>query len=263
MSSSTQSFKSLLTTATRQLSIRRRQVHHGLPGQTDGLIRCLVEMANLRAQEKDYYRAERLYREAEMHADESFKSVPPVVRIRLKAQRGYLLDFQGQTKEAIDCYISGLNIADENDITFSETRAVIHNNLAILYKELGKWDKAEFHYKTSLIILETLDGTMGEKIGTIYNNLGTYYAGLSRFDRSIQMLKRGLRIRLMHFGKDESHPDVQQSFKNLGATYRAAGYEEKANDCFSRIPEADVIAFLNDQKNEKCSELIEPFLMAV
>ncbi len=229
--------------AARRLEMERRRAHINSPQHCNNLIRALTGLAALRLQVEDYSRADRLYREAEMHADEEWRHVTTDIRIKLKSQRGYLSECMDNTEQAIACYEHGLKIADDHDITLSETRAVIHNNLAILFKKAEKWDQSEHHYKMALVILEALAGSNSEKVASIYNNIGTFYSRLDKLKAAEKMFRRALRIREQSFN-DDTHEDVQQSLKNLGATLKAIGNDEEANACFERVPGIDVPQFL-------------------
>lgn len=256
MSSAPRSLESLIAKATAQLNLKRRQAHHPSSGHSEELIKSLLAVADLRVQAKDLLRAERLYREADMHGEEARKSVSPIVRIWTKAKRGFLFESNDQINDAIRCYHAGLDVAVEEDVAFAEVRATMHNNLAVLYKRLDQDERAEFHYKSALVILESLDGEVGNKIGTLCNNLGVYYAGLGKLNQAFRLFRRGLRMRRLFF-QDDTHPAVQQSLKNLGATYRALGRSEEASECFTKVPEKEMITFLERNGVETQAEVLE------
>ncbi len=256
MSSDAPSLESEIAKATSQLSVKRRQCHQQSAAHTEELIKSLIEVADLRVRAKDMLRAGRLYREADMHGEEAHKIISPIVRVRTKAKRGFLLERTGQIENAIQCYESGIAITIEEDVAYAEVRATMHNNLAVLHKRLNAHEKAEFHYKSALVILESLDGEVGNKIGTLCNNLGVYYAGLGKLNNAFRLFRRGLRMRRLFF-QDDSHPAVQQSLKNLGATYRALGRNEEANECFEKIPAEEVITFLEQNGVETQAEELE------
>ncbi|NNE91130.1 MAG: tetratricopeptide repeat protein [Verrucomicrobiales bacterium] len=231
--------------ASRILETTRRRAHLDSSQYRGDLIHALTVLAALRLKQEDFTKSDRLYREAEMHADEEWKHVAPEIRVKLKSQRGYLRECRGDTEGAILCYEAGLEIAEEHNITLSEIRAVIHNNLAILFKRAEKWEQSEHHYKMALVILEALVGANSDKVAAIYNNIGTFYTRRDKLKSAYRMFRRALGIRERFF-KDDSHPDVQQSLKNLGAASRALGLEQEAQTCFDRVPEKDVILFLQE-----------------
>ncbi len=259
MASTAPNLESEIAKATNHLNIKRRQSHHQAAGHSEELIKSLLEVADLRLRAKDNLRAERLYREADMHGDEAQKTISPIIRIRTKAKRGFLLESSGQIKAAIECYESGVNIAVREDVAYAEVRAAMHNNLAVLYGRLDKFGKAEFHYKSALVILESLDGKVGDKIGSLCNNLGAYYASIGDLDSAFRLFRRGLRMRRVFF-QDDSHPLVQQSLKNLGATFKALGRNEEATDCLSKVPEKDAVSFLEKKSVECHPEELEQIL---
>ena len=231
--------------AMRNLEVERRRAHLNSSQHRGDLIHALTSFAGYLLKLKEFGLSDRLYREAEMHADEEWKHVSPEIRVKLKSQRGYLCECDDNTDKAIICYENGLKIAEENDITWCETRAVIHNNLAILFKRAEKWDESEHHYKMALVILEAIAGSNNDKVAAIYNNIGTFYTRRDRLKSAERMFKRSLRIRDRFF-KDDTHPDVQQSLKNLGATQKALGNNEGAKACFARVPKNEVLLFLSE-----------------
>ena len=250
-------FEKAIEAACKDLETQRRKAHINSSQHRGDLIHSLTTLAGLRLKQKDYAKSDRLYREAEMHADEEWKHVSPEIRVKLKSQRGYLRECQGDTENAITCYEDGLEIAEENDITLCETRAVIHNNLAILFKRAEKWDDSEHHYKMALVILEAIVGSNSEKVGAIYNNIGTFYTRRGKLKTAVRMFKRALRIRERFF-KDDTHPDVCQTLKNLGVTHRALGNTAASNEIFARVPEKEVVLFLQEVFEED-QEKMESF----
>jgi len=256
MTAETPSLESRIAKATAQLDTRRRQSHHEVPGHSEELIKSLVEVADLRFQARDYARSERLYREAEMHGNEAKKTISPAVRIKTKAKRALLHDHNGSTEDAIECYRSALAIADQETNGLDEIRAALHNNLAVLLKRIGETEKAELHYKSALVLLEAVGGSVENKIGTLCNNLGANYACLGDFHSAFRLFRRALRSR-QNFFQDDSHPSVQQSYKNLGVTYQALGRSGEAKECFSKVPKKDLEEFLQKRAVECHAETLE------
>ena len=256
MASYSSNLESQIAKAANILNVKRRQSHQQMPGHTVELIDSLLELADLRFKAGDNLRAERLYREAERHGDEAQKTVSPTVRIRTKSKRAFHFEKKKQLDEAISSYQDALEIADQGGAPYAEIRATLHNNLAMLYNRRDECRKAEVHYKTALVLLESVDGAVGNKIGTISNNLGVYYASIGNLNSAFRLFRRGLRMRRQFF-QDDNHPAVRQSLKNLGATLKALGRDSEAEECFSKVPEEEVRAFLAHRAVESQAEVLE------
>lgn len=124
-----------------------------------------------------------------------------------------LLDFSQREADAVPLYeqaIADLETVEPPDI---ETSGQLRNNLAMIYKGLGKFALAEQHYLRSLEQLEGLHGRDSEAVASVYNNLGSLYYTAGFPDQAREMFTDGLQIREKLLG--DNHPDVAQSLSNL------------------------------------------------
>src|SRR5262245_31441588 len=80
----------------------------------------------------------------------------------LRAQGGY--------SEAETLYLRALALAEP--VSRCEEVAVICNNLAVLYKCLGRFDEAEQLYRRALSLMEQSLTSEHRDIATLYHNLG-------------------------------------------------------------------------------------------
>lgn len=100
------------------------------------------------------------------------------------------------------------------------------NNLAMFYKALGLYKKAEPILKKILRLNRKILGP--EHLNTIssLNNLGTMYKVMSRMDEAEPLLKEALGLNLKILG--EKHPDTLASMSNLGLLYMDQGHPNAA-----------------------------------
>ncbi len=122
---------SLIEKANKELDARRRQSHHYVPGHADELILSLVRLADLRSCQGDLSRAERLYREAVMHANDS-STTPLTIRVRLKTQLGDIVKNQGRLDEAREFYSEALRLADSSKVSMNEASNELVEKLSAL-----------------------------------------------------------------------------------------------------------------------------------
>lgn len=144
-----------------------------------------------------------------------------IERARLRMQLATLLDFNEREAEAAPIYEQAA--ADFEALTPPDdvTAAQLRNNLAMIYKGLGKFALAEQHYLRSLEIIELRMGRDSEAVASVYNNLGSLYYTAGFSDEALKMFKEGLAIREKILGME--HPDVAQSLSNVATARHELG----------------------------------------
>ncbi len=142
-------------------------------------------------------------------------------RARLRMQLATLLDFNEREADAAPLY--ELAAADFEALTPPDdlTAAQLRNNLAMIYKGLGKFALAEQHYLRSLETIELRMGKNSEAVASVYNNLGSLYYTVGFPDEARKMFGEGLAIREKLLGPD--HPDVAQSLSNIATARHELG----------------------------------------
>ncbi len=95
------------------------------------------------------------------------------------------------------------------------------NNLALLYKQQGRYAEAEPLHKRSLAIREKALGPDHPDVAGSLNNLAALYDDQGRYAEAEPLLKRALAIYEKALGPD--HPDVALSLNNLAALYDDQG----------------------------------------
>ena len=99
--------------------------------------------------------------------------------------------------------------------------AQLRNNLAMIYKRMGKFALAEQHYLASVEALEGLQGKDSEDVASLYNNLGGLYYAAGFPDQAKEVFLEALEMRTKLVG--DEHPDVAQTLCNLGSVYYELG----------------------------------------
>lgn len=223
-----------------------KNAHHNAPGNDCPLaqIEELFSSASQQLADGDLAKTDCLLYEADARAERENQSVPPLLRVRIKAKRGHLYETMGHSPKAIDCYEAGIQIAEDHGLGFSERAAVMHNNLASLKKDDQQWEKVEYHYKRALLILEMLNGGFNPKVATVYHNIGCCHARSNNYPMAIRLLKRAYKIRRMCLGKDELHPDTKRTKLHLGATLLADGQWKESKKYFALFSKKEVNEFL-------------------
>ena len=148
----------------------------------------------------------------------------------LRVSMATLLDFSQREADAAPLYeqaIADLESLQPPDI---ETSAQLRNNLAMIYKGLGKFALAEQHYLQALEVLENSRGRKSEAVAAVYNNLGSLYYTAGFADQAKEMFTEGLQSRMELLGG--KHADVAQSYCNLATVCHELGDNPGAVEYF-------------------------------
>ncbi len=104
------------------------------------------------------------------------------------------------------------------------------NNLAVLYRTLGKYAQAEPLYQRALAIREQQLGADHPKTALSLNNLAVCYQSQGKYAEAEPLFRRALNLREQQLGPD--HPDTAQGLSNLAGIYRALGKYAEAEPLF-------------------------------
>lgn len=219
--------------ASREVERVRRLAYQDV-SYLPNLVDALCELAKFRSRKGDPGRAERLYREALTHCAESSQPVPPELLYRINSLLAYHFDSQDKASDAILHYERALAIAERCDLLEPIQLAVVHNNLAMLYKKEEDYAKAESSYHSALKIFSGSD-TADARIASVHNNLGVLYYSQHAFDRSRECHLQALNIRRRIYGESGSHYDLGQSYNNLAAVHKAMGDYQTASTYFKKV----------------------------
>jgi tetratricopeptide (TPR) repeat protein len=196
-----------------ELREARRAVDHHSAGRTR-LAEALDSLASLYGASGEFARAESHYLEAIQTAD--FIGASPELLARLCSKLGTLYDFNQRENQAVALYERAIEIYEGMRPPATGEASDLHNNLAMIYKSLGRFPLAEQHYLVALEALENKHGRNHERVAAIYNNLGSLYYSAGHPSQARDMHTVALGIRQKVFGPD--HPEVGQSWSNLATS---------------------------------------------
>ncbi len=175
------------------------------------LLHALESLAALHCATGEFEKAESHYLEAIQIAEGS--RTPSSRLARLNSALGTLYDFNHRESQAVTLYERAIALYEGMHPPQSEEAVELHNNLAMIYKSLGRRPLAEQHYLVALETLENHYGRNHERVAAVYNNLGSLYYTAGHPNQAKDMHAEALEIRQNVFGPN--HPDVGQSWCNL------------------------------------------------
>lgn len=132
----------------------------------------------------------------------------------------------GLWEKSLDFYHQVFKIY-ENNIPAGDYRfASLNNNIALLYQEMGDFEKAAEHLKQALSIIEKIEGAEIE-IATTYSNLAASLLELDRVDEAIKYLDMAL---------DTYRKDEVKNFHYSGALSAMAAAQCKIGQYEKAVP---------------------------
>jgi tetratricopeptide (TPR) repeat protein len=113
-----------------------------------------------------------------------------------------------------------------------DTLAISLNNLAELYRLMGKYTEAEPLYVSSLDLREKLLGSNHPNTAAGLNNLASLYQLIGRHIEAEPLFIRSLAINEQQLGT--SHPNTTANLNNLAELYREVGRYTEAESLYIR-----------------------------
>jgi tetratricopeptide (TPR) repeat protein len=207
-----------LSAATSSLSGLREAVEDD-PAEAHRLFTGLQVLADIQREMGDVTGSEASYGEALEISGRA--QIPAVEVARVRTQLATLLDFSQREVEAIPLYEQAISDYEALTPPNEDVAAQLRNNLAMIYKGLGKYALAEQHYLRSLETLEVKRGRETEEVAAVYNNLGSLYYTANFPDQAKEMFTEALQIRTKLLGPN--HRDVAQAYCNLATANHELG----------------------------------------
>ena len=109
------------------------------------------------------------------------------------------------------------------------------NNLASLYQEQGRYEKAEPLYLQALELRKSLLGDRHPDVASSLNNLASLYQEQGRYEKAEPLYLQALELRKLLLGN--RHPDVATSLDNLASIYVSQSQYEKAEPLLIQVLE--------------------------
>ena len=101
-----------------------------------------------------------------------------------------------------------------------------YNNLGMVWRNKGEYDKAIEYYEKSLAIKLKVHGDQHPSMGTVYNNLGSVWSDKGEYDKAIEYYEKSLAINLKVRGKE--HPEVTKLMFRTAQCYQELAENDKA-----------------------------------
>ena len=119
---------------------------------------------------------------------------------------------------------------DEGIVRFIATT---RNNLGVVYRELGNFEKAKEQHQIALALLENLQlENRTSEVGDSLNHLGNVFYSLGQFEEAKDYYHKSLQIREGLYGNE--HADVAASLSNLGVIHSVLDDLQTAENFFQR-----------------------------
>lgn len=130
--------------------------------------------------------------------------------------RGYIEDSRGNYQNAINYYLTALEILSEEEESFELHRAlsITHNNTGITYRKLGMYDDAMHHYQMALDSAIKAYGESHAEIGIIYNGIGTFYYSIGDLGTASEYFRQS--VSTFREAEGENSNRLAILYNNLG-----------------------------------------------
>ncbi|MEE9554739.1 MAG: tetratricopeptide repeat protein [candidate division Zixibacteria bacterium] len=127
-----------------------------------------------------------------------------------------------------------------NHLSFQERKlgkdhqnvATTLNNLALLYKFIGRFKEAESMYERSIKLYKNRLDPYHSDLATALNNLAGVFRSLGKFEKAKSICDEALEIFNKTLGQD--HPDVAKTLNNKAALYVSLGRNKEAEPLYKR-----------------------------
>ncbi len=158
----------------------------------------------------------------------------------------------GDYERALPLFRRALELAEAQFGRNNPALAVELNNLAEIYRLLGRYDEAEPLYRRALELDERQLSTRPDATATTLNNLALLYRATNRYEEAEQLLTRALALFEKALGPD--HPSVAKTLNNLAVLRIAEGRPELAIPALHRALEIAATAYPRDHPSRRIFE---------
>ena len=146
--------------------------------------------------------------------------------------KGLDLFRQERFDEALPHFELAVSLAEQRYGPSDPRVAVELNNLAEVYRVLGRFGDAEPLYERAVALDERSLGKDDPDLATSLNNLALLYRAQNRLDEAEQLYERSLDI--LEKAHGHQHPNVAKSMNNLAVLYDAQGRRDRAQPLIRR-----------------------------
>ncbi|QQL46041.1 tetratricopeptide repeat protein [Sulfuriroseicoccus oceanibius] len=198
-----------------------------------GLIEALLINAEILRHVGEFDESANAYKEAAYLIDQHGGS--DVDRARVAMGRAICTDAAGNMRAASKLYEQAIEELESLTPPDLEEAANLRNNLAMLYREEGLFDRAEEHYVSAINICERIYGKEDLTVAALYNNLAALYLTAAHYPEALEIAKQALAIREKLLAQNSA--EIAQSYSNLGSILYGQGELDEAIEHFQRAVE--------------------------
>ena len=134
-----------------------------------------------------------------------------------RMKRGQAADYKTEQSLALEYLQEAVALQGKSDPNIGLADSL--NELANLYRDMGRYSKAEPLYLQALQLRKHLFGEDNPDVATSLDNMARLYHFQGRYAEAETLLKQALKLRKSLLGKE--HPDVATSLNNLAGLYQA------------------------------------------
>ncbi|HAP69444.1 MAG TPA: hypothetical protein DCR04_06920 [Flavobacteriales bacterium] len=145
---------------------------------------------------------------------------------------GLLFSKKGDFLEAREFYKRALQLTNESDL-YSNTLAILLDNLGQVCRALGEYEKAVDHYKKALEGFLRTAGVSSSRYASTLNNLGLVYADLGLYSKAERSYLAALEV----FQENDAITDQAITLSNLGMLCSTFGSFTKAVNYWEQAQE--------------------------
>jgi CHAT domain-containing protein len=146
------------------------------------------------------------------------------------SNRGRILYFKGDNSESEIWYMKSIAIREKVLGKAHPDYAASLNNLAILYRIMGRYEKAELLFLETIAIREKALGREHTDYAASLNNLAILYDQTSQYEKAEPLYLESKDIREKALGRE--HPYYAQSLSNLAGLYQVMGQYKQAEPLY-------------------------------
>ncbi len=139
---------------------------------------------------------------------------------------GYYFLFDQESQKRIDQIEERVNEIEQTSQERAVVVAEVYHNLARVYDQQGKYEKALGYDENALKISEEKLGADHPNIAATYNNMALIYDKQGNYEKALAYYKKALKICEEKLGAD--HLDTAITYNNIAEVYNDQGKYEKA-----------------------------------
>lgn len=142
---------------------------------------------------------------------------------------GGLLRETGRVEESISAYNASLKAFRSNGLPNEISESIVLTNLALVYKRLGKYDKAEQMYLDALALRKTLDDQDNRDllVSNSHHNLGALYRTMGQYATAATHLEQAMSMR--EHMMDDDNPELAMTRSMLASVYDNLDKQDQAS----------------------------------